>query len=298
VSHIRATRTDLVHTHLVHADVHGQLAAAIARVPGASSVHNTMAGYLRQPARTAARAATRRATRVIAVSDYVGKLLVDNGFVRGDRLRVVKYAIDTRSWGPPSPEERATRRQAFGAPAGTAVVGLVSRLVPGKGIETLLDAVPELVRRLEGRGLQVLVAGDGPLRPGLEARAATLPAPVRFLGFQPDVRLVLAACDVSVVPSRAEGFGLVALEAMAMGLPVAASDTSSLPELVNPGVNGALFEPGSPGGLADAVANCLADGAHMGAAGRARAEREFTLDRMADGVAAVYDEVAGRERGG
>jgi glycosyltransferase involved in cell wall biosynthesis len=97
----------------------------------------------------------------------------------------------------------------------------------------------------------------------------------------------LRRASVYVQPSRWEGFGLGVLEAMISGLPVVATNVSSLPELVVDGETGVLVPPDDPSALAAGIERALAS-PQMGAAGRDRAQREFSVDRMADKTAALY----------
>jgi glycosyltransferase involved in cell wall biosynthesis len=98
----------------------------------------------------------------------------------------------------------------------------------------------------------------------------------------------LRRADALVHPARWEGFGLAVLEAMLAGLPVVASDVSSLPELVIDGETGLLVPPDDPPTLARALARALEERDRLGAAGRERALREFSVARMADSTVALY----------
>jgi glycosyltransferase involved in cell wall biosynthesis len=112
-----------------------------------------------------------------------------------------------------------------------------------------------------------------------------------FLDWRTDAANILADIDLLVVPSRWEGFGLVTLEAMAMGKPVVASRVSALPEIVVPGETGLLLTPGSVEELADAIMKILSDpkhAAHMGCAGKERVRKEFPVERMARRTAELY----------
>jgi glycosyltransferase involved in cell wall biosynthesis len=114
---------------------------------------------------------------------------------------------------------------------------------------------------------------------------------VRLLGFRDDVRSIMAAGDVFVLPAKAEPFGLVLVEAMALGKPVIATRAGGPLDIVVPGATGLLVEPGSSAELAEAILALLADAAEreaMGARGRERYEQVFTVDRMAGAMAAVY----------
>jgi glycosyltransferase involved in cell wall biosynthesis len=294
---IRRLRPSLVHTHLIHADVQGGLAAALARTRTVSSAHSTHAFFRRPLIRRVERAAQQRAVRVIAISHWVKQFLRKLDLAPLDRVRVVYYGVAADHWTPgPGARERA--RQAFGVSGHEVVVGATSRLVSGKGHETLLRALA--TNRAES--LRLLVAGDGPTRPKLEAMTAHLGLSdrVRFVGFLDDVRWLLHASDLFVFPTLAtlsEGFGLAALEAQAAGLPVVASRTASLPEVIEDGGSGILIDPGSVDELARAIRDLGRGSARrraMGLAGQDRARRLFSLDSMVDKTLEVYREVLAR----
>jgi glycosyltransferase involved in cell wall biosynthesis len=297
VGEIRRFRPDIVHSHLVHADVYGQIAAAAARVAGVSSVHGTPAFYLRQPYRSVGMMVSRLAKRRIAISDHVAAFLHSARLAPTQRIRVVHYGIDVRSLTVDE-AERARIRAAMAVESGDFALGIASRLIPGKGHDVLIHAVAKAAPRLGH--LKLFVAGDGPERPKLEALAARLcpTDTVHFLGFIEDIRSFMAACDAlafPTLPELSEGFGLAALEAMAAGRPVVASNVGSLPEVIDDGTTGFLVTAGSVDSL-EAVIRALAiDRAlcrRLGANGMVRARTMFPLESMVSRTMAVYEEVA------
>jgi glycosyltransferase involved in cell wall biosynthesis len=174
----------------------------------------------------------------------------------------------------------------------------VGRLVEHKGLEQVIDAMAFLKPPA-----QLMIAGSGPLQAALEARAAASPAKdrIKLLGRVPleDLPEVYRACDVFALPSvsRLEAFGIVALEAMASGLPVVASDIPGVREVVTEGTEGYLANPLDPQSFASRIDAVLQDplaGARMGRNGRARVLKEFTWERVAERVEQVYNDVLGR----
>jgi glycosyltransferase involved in cell wall biosynthesis len=295
---IRAFRPDIVHTHLVHADIHGQLAMAVGRAVRVSSVHSTPAFYRRQPFRTGARLAGRHAGAVIAISEHVRGFLEHLRLVPADRVRVVHYGIDASGW-PLDESERLRARERLGLRPAEVAVGIAARLIPGKGHLVLLEAVADA--RRENPQLRLVVAGQGPLRAELEREAERIaPGATALIGFVEDVRAFMNACDVLAFPTQpalGEGFGLAALEAMACGRPVVATEVASLPELVSDGETGFLVDPRSVGALAAALATLAGDGElrqRLGARGQERARTTFSLERMVERTLAVYQEAIGR----
>lgn len=295
VREIRDFRPDLVHTHLIHADLHGQLAARLTGVTGVSSVHSVHDFYRRQPYRSAARIAGHLASRTIAISEHAGQYVEAIGLCRPGTVRVVPYGIDASTWVA-SEAERAAARASFGLGQGDVAVGAASRLIQGKGHSSLLRSYADALPR--ARRLRVLIAGDGPLRAELEREARELEVDVDFLGFVPDIRRFLSACDLLTFltqPELGEGFGLAALEAMAAARPVVATSVASLPEVV--GTDGAaaiLVEPARTSELTDALVRLAEDPDRrrvMGNRARERAISRFSLETMVERTLAVYDEL-------
>jgi glycosyltransferase involved in cell wall biosynthesis len=292
---IREFRPDLLHTHLIHADVYGYIGARLAGVPRVSSIHSVHSFYRKEPIRTIARRAGRPAIRTIAISEHVARYVDEIGLARRDRIRTVPYGVDVAGWQV-GPTERAAARRGYGVTDDALVLGIASNLIPGKGHATLLDAFA-IVRRDLPRA-RLLIAGDGPLRSelGLRVRSLGLTDAVDFLGYVQDTRIFMGACDVVVFPTHSslgEGFGLAALEAGASGKPVVASRMGPLPEIVADGANGFLVAPQDVAELATAVVKLGGDAvlrAEMGAAGRDRARRMFSVDQMVGRTIAVYAE--------
>jgi len=170
----------------------------------------------------------------------------------------------------------------------------VGRLHPQKGHRVLLDAIARA--RSAGATLSLLVAGEGAERGALEAQAAGLglQGHVRLAGRR-EVRPLLAAADVFVFPSLYEAAGIALLEAMACALPVVASRTGGIPEVVEDGVSGILVAPGDADDLARALAALERDPERrrrLGLAARARAEA-FDVSATVRALEGLYEEVAG-----
>jgi glycosyltransferase involved in cell wall biosynthesis len=291
---MRAFRPDLVHTHLIHADLHGHAAARLAGVPGVSSVHSTHGFYGREPYRSAARIAARSARLTIAISDHVRRYLDRLGVTRRGAVRTIHYGIDASEWLATS-EQRARAKSDLGLHDDEIAVGVASRLIPHKGHDFLLEGYARAAREVPE--LRLLIAGDGPLRTELADRAQGENGKIRFLGFVDDIRSFIWGCDMLAFPSQpefGEGFGLAALEAMAAGRPVIATAVSSLPEVVGQH-GGALVDPADPSELARTLVKLGQDGAlraAMGERGHTRARTTFSREAMTKRTLAVYGEVA------
>ncbi|MBX7266175.1 glycosyltransferase family 4 protein [Micromonospora sp. Llam7] len=197
-------------------------------------------------------------TRLIACSGYMREQVTTLFETPGSRIDVVPNGVDDRAWRA-RPRAVASARARFAADG--PLIGYAGRLVYEKGVQHLVDAVPQLRQRHPG--LRVLIAGDGPYRGELEDRIHRLGigGTVRFAGFLDNTQLpaVLGATDATVVPSLYEPFGMVALEAAAAGAPLAVARTGGLAEIVESGVTGVTFPHSDPPALAGAVGQLLGD---------------------------------------
>jgi glycosyltransferase involved in cell wall biosynthesis len=277
---LRALDADVVHTHLVHADVYGGIAAALRRARLVTTKHND------DPFRTGAfryldRALARAARRVVAITDALNSFLVDRVGIPAAKVETIHYGLDDlpEAWGENAPDA---------VPDDARVLLAVARLAPQKGIDVAIRALGSLPP-----DTHLVVLGEGPQRQELERLAAAqgLGARTHLLGRVPDVAAWLRRASVLVHPARWEGFGLGVLEAMLAELPVVASRVSSLPELVRDGETGFLVPPDDAAALAAAVGRALGD-RRLGAAGRALAQREFSVARMADRTNDLYRRIA------
>lgn len=221
------------------------------------------------------------------------ELLRPNGRA-GERTDVIPSGVDTDRFQPTV--DRAAAKSALGLDPQAPVVGTVGRLEPRKGTATLIAAVAAL--RAAGRhDVSAVVVGDGPLREALAADADRLgiASQVRLVGDRADVRDVLAALDVFVLPSRTEGMSNALLEAMAMALPVVATAVGGTPEVVADGRSGLLVPPDDATTMARAVERVLADpafAAALGAAARRVVEDRYGARNMVRRLEAVYAAVA------
>jgi glycosyltransferase involved in cell wall biosynthesis len=266
-------RPDVVHTHLVHGDVYGALGAGKAAV--VSTKHNDDP-FRRGPFRHVERLLTRRAARVIAITEALRGFVVDEVGLPSAKVDVVRYGLDElpARWGE-SPD--------VALPEDARVLLCVARLVPQKGVDVAVRALAR-IREAEPRAVLV-VLGEGPERPRLAGEGVFLPGRVG------DVASWYRRAELLVHPARWEGFGLALLEAMLAGKPVVATRVSSAPEIVADGETGLLVPADDARALADAVVGLLRDPSRagaMGAAGFARARAEFTVARMASRTASVY----------
>jgi phosphatidylinositol alpha-1,6-mannosyltransferase len=267
--------------------LHGAEVAVPGRLPGARSVLARVLGNARlivsagsYPAAEGRRAAHGFTTPVVEIPP----------------------GVDAAAITPLAAPERRGARARLGLPARGPLVVSISRLVPRKGMDVLVEAASRLSASYPD--LTVAIAGDGRELPRLERLAAASAATVRVLGrvSDEDRALLLGAADVFVMACRnrwagleQEGFGMVFLEAAAAGVPQIAGDSGGASEAVADGVTGLVVgTPGDPGAVAEALRSLLADPTRrrrMGRAARARVQEFFDNDvlasRLADALAGV-----------
>ncbi len=273
---------DLVHLHTGRATWLGGLAARLARRPAITT---------RRMDRPLARGWKTRLVyghlvrHAVAISPAVARQLERAG-VRPGRTSTIPSAVELR---PADAAERAAARAALELADGAPVALVLAALVVRKGIDVLLEALADA--RLGA--LVLLVAGEGPEREALAARARSLGLGprARFLGRRDDREALLAACDLLCLPSRHEGLGVAALEAMAAGRPVVATNVGGLGEAVVDGRTGLLVPPDDAPALADALARLCADAAlreRLGRAGPGRVAEGFRAEQMVAAYEALY----------
>lgn len=252
-------------------------------------------------------ALSRFTDRIIAVSKGIYQEYSCLPRVGPEKIRHIPNGIDLEQFRPTARfmnQGREQSKKAIGCISEIPVVGLVSRLIPDKGIKTFLVAIAAL-RRM-GFEPQVLIAGDGPSGSELKAFAGELgiAGQVRFLGFIDDMVSFYEALDVFVLSSFSEGMPLAVIEAMAIGVPVVATKTGGVAEIVAIGDGGAedvvipaasrLVAPGDP----EAMAACIRDVLLYPEESRSFADRarlyineNFSLEEMVRKTERVYEEV-------
>jgi glycosyltransferase involved in cell wall biosynthesis len=289
---LQETRPDVLHLHLEASTLVGALAASslAPRPLLVASVANDpyrQIGFHRWAGRRLAPSMDLHITHSRGIRDSVLRAYAG----RPRRIEVVSLGIDLdrfrRDLADP---DRVADFRAGAAP----VVGAIGRLVPQKAMHVLIDATPALLEAHPA--LRVLVVGDGPLRADLEAQAARLGVAqaVRFAGYQEDVVSAYAAMDVFVLPSRDEGFGLVFLEAMAVGAPVVGTRVIGSEDAVEDGVTGLLVPYADPAALAAAVRGILASpelARRLRDTAAERVRRVYSREQCAARVEELYREL-------
>ncbi len=286
---LKRGRFDLLHTHLFRADLYGALAARFfRRLILVSSVHNPEDFYAKPAVAWLARLAARRQQKTVAISAAVRDHLMTHLKLSSADVAVIHYGLE------PWQKKDIDVRAEYDIPAAAPLIGVVGRLARQKGHLHLIRAMAHVCVDCPEARLLVVGHDDEGLRPALaaEIKAMNLEGRVILAGFRDDVPDVMAALDVFCFPSLWEGFGLVAIEAMAEGRPVVASRTGSIPAVVAAGETGWLVAPGDEASLAEALVALLKDPprrAALGAAGRARQAALFSQKAMIAATEALYD---------
>ena len=230
-----------------------------------------------------------RSHGLTAVSKFLKRETVRDFTVPEERVEVIPNFIDTAVYRPGLvPSHRATL-----APDGEKIVMHISNFRAVKRAEDVVSVFAKLTAKQPSR---LVLVGDGPERPRVLMRAEELGVRdrVMFLGKHTSVHEVLSCADLFLLPSASESFGLVALEAMACGAPVVASNVGGLPEVIEHGTSGYLFDVGDIDAMAEAGLRILGDDEHwrsLSEAGRALAEERFSSERVVPQYERYYEQV-------
>jgi glycosyltransferase involved in cell wall biosynthesis len=236
----------------------------------------------------------RRISRRIAVSKAIAQSVDQGGlsFTSQKVDRVIYCGIDLQRFMPIDNAERSLKLWRY------PVVGAVGRLIPRKGYNYLLHAVPDIKKAYPD--VKLVFAGDGEEKENLKMLANELDVQesVVFLGNRKDIPEVINSFDVFVLPSLSEGLGVVVLEAFAAGKPVVASKVEGIPEMVVSGENGFLVPPKDSGALAEKIIAILRDpekASEMGKKGRCLVEEKFNINNKIREYESLYLEVRDRK---
>jgi sugar transferase (PEP-CTERM/EpsH1 system associated) len=292
---LRRERPHVLHTHGWATLCEGLVAARLARVP--IVVHGEHGTLDTRPRNLLLqRIVWGRVDQVLSVSTRLADKMARTVGFPLEKIHTIRNGVDLDRF---TPALRTGARAELEARPGAIRIVIVGRLLPVKDHRTFLGSV----RLLRDGGVDVaaFIVGDGPLAQDLRSQVAALglESAVTFLGNRVDVQRVLAGCDIAVSSSTSEGLSNTVLEAMATGIPVVATDVGGTGELVVHGETGLLVPPGSPADLAGALATLAQDAARrsaLGAAGRLRAEAEFSSPGMVEKYEELYLSLAARRQ--
>lgn len=287
VAALREEKPDILHCHLLRANLYGRLAAAIARVPVVINTWRSVEPYMtsRGAGASIARVVESRTTRwvdmYVAVSERVRRAGIEALRVPAEKVVTIVNAVDLEPYRTLAPR----------APHQDVVVATLGGLEPRKNHAWLLDAL------LRIPSVRLVIGGEGPERERLLARAQTLgvSSRVSLPGLVRDVPLFLRAADIFVMVSTAEGLPRAIMEAMAAELPVVTTDAGGAAEAVEHGVSGYVVPIGDMDAFVRVVTSLAEDRElreRVGAAARERAFALFDPKRMAAEYTRLYETLA------
>jgi len=299
---IRGHRIDIVHTHGVRANLVGRLAARLAGIKHiVTTVHSVLeqdypSFFARQVNRLMERITINSVERFVTVSDLLKQDLVSHGIPAG-KITTIYNGVNLAAFR----RERVAGdvRKELGIGPDVPVMGMIARFHPVKGHRYFLEAAKTIFRvRPECR---FLLVGSGQYRPEVEAmvKQLGLQEQVIFTGYREDIVDVLHSLDILVISSLSEGFGLTAIEAMAMKVPVVATRVGGLPEIIRDGSNGILVPPGDGQAIAQAVLSLLdnpEESRVMSARAFEHVRKNFSVEIMAKNTEQLYCSLMSRSR--
>ena len=293
---LKRERYDVVHFHTSRA--HSM--APLARSFGSTLLVTRRMDY--RPNRVFAPYLFNRAVDgVVAISTGVADSLAAAGVDR-QRVTVVHSGVDCERFRPPTSQERADARGALNISDTDFVISAVGALEQRKGHLYLIEAIGALAAPAASSKVKCFIVGQGAIHRVLQGEIAVSRSleRIKLLGRVDDPREILWASDLFAMPSLKEGLGVAALEAMASGLPVIASDVGGLREVVEDGRSGIVVPPANARAIASAIER-LADSAElrsqMGAAARVRVVENYSIETMAARTLALYRECVRKTRG-
>lgn len=290
---------DVVHTHTSKAGLLGRFAAKFAGVP--HIIHtphgHVFFGYF-GPLKTKIfirleKLANRISERIVALTQREKADYISYKTCPEEKIAVIHSGIELEKFQELPRAEKIKIKKEIGLPEDSFVVGTVGRLVPVKGPEYLIKASQYLLP--EHPNTSFLFAGDGPLKEALYKKAKKTGGEknILFLGWRDDIARVLAVFDVFCLSSLNEGMGRVLVEAMALGIPIVASDVGGIPDLVIHGKNGFLVPPKNPEELAKHIQILIQNKDQrikMGQAGK-KMSQKFSHETMVKNISELYEEV-------
>jgi glycosyltransferase involved in cell wall biosynthesis len=288
---LKDKQADILHMHGYGATTFGRIAAAWRRTPTLLHEHANLTStpWFQQVADELLLPFTDLA---IAVSRSTADFVIEARRVPPNRTRVVYLGAPASDFGRVrSADEIREARAALGVPDDTFALGTVTRLMPSKGNQYLIDAIPRVLAAEPN--CHCYIVGEGELRGELEAQAAALGVAdkVTFVGFMRDVSLAYAALDLVVFPSLWEGTPLTAFEALAMGRPIVATDCDGLLDILTPEIDARIVPRRDAAGLADAILALRADPNmrdRLGHAARVTGA-SYDIDRFVRKMERLYD---------
>lgn len=292
---LRRGRYDIVHTHQFAGDLAGRPAARLAAVPHLVHTVHVVEGRFRPWQFAYARLLNGYCDRMVCVSRSVMEQHVEKSGIPRGKYLVIPNGVDAREFERDELRREALRKE-WGVASDEPLFAFVGRLDKQKGIDTLLAAISHLGAR--GTPVRFLIVGQGPMRRIVQNFIARGEGGrfCRLLRFVSDIRDVYSAADALVMPSRWEGWPLALGEAMASQMPVIATRSPGLSEIVIDGQTALTVDVADAVALAESILQLASDATlrrQLGQAGRDRIIQEYPLWASVQAHEALYEEVAG-----
>jgi glycosyltransferase involved in cell wall biosynthesis len=296
---IREQKIDVIHVTDYQAATLGRLAAKLTGIPAIVHVRSHHSEFQRVPypwyMERVNKGLASGTARAIANSESLRQFAIEMMGFAPDQVVTIHNPVSRFTMPEVTKEQVAKLREEYAIPEGTPVIGSVTRFYTSKGMCYLINAFAKV--RAAIPNARLLLVGDGPLAAELRRQASALELgdSVIFAGFRHDAPAHLPLFTIAAVPSLEEGIGNVAIEAIAAGVPVVASRTGGLPEVVREGKSGLLVVPADSAQLATLLIRVLMSPGllyQLRAGCRAEASR-FSLDNYTARLEQVYREVTG-----
>ncbi len=299
---LKHNKYDIIHTHNSKAGFTGRLAAKLAGVPIiVHTIHGFSFHDFEKPQRQKLfifleKFAAHFADKLITVSEPLKNWGLRLGIGRLAQYITIYDGIEIEKFKADFDLEK--KRMEFGIKPGELVVGIVSKLWEGKGLEDILKASQNVVSVVPN--VKFMFVGEGHLRKKLENmnQELGLSAYVIFTGFRTDIPQINAIFDLAVLASLFEGLGRVLLEAMVLGKPVIATRVGGIVDVVDDGKNGILIPPGDHVALTTALITLLQDRqlrVKMGEAAKRKIDEKFSAQTMVKRIEDLYDELISKK---
>jgi glycosyltransferase involved in cell wall biosynthesis len=297
VKYIRQYRPNIIHTQLETSDVLGTIAAWLLKIPSVSTIHT-----LEQPSKRMKKSwrnylrwncLSLFSRRVVVVSEVARQHYIQLGY-RSEKLLTLYNGIDLKKFNCAGQTD-IDKWSILELPNDSVVLVSVAVLREPKGIQYMLQAMPDLLAKVPN--MYYVVVGDGQYRATLESLAESLgiKSQVLFMSFRSDIPEILAASDLFVHPTLADALPTVLFEAMAVGVPIIASQVGGVPEILEHDVNGLLVPPANSSSLVDACLRILSDkglAGRLASIARDTVVRRFDVNQQARNLTQLYQQMA------
>jgi len=298
---IKDHKIDIVHGQGARAEFFARLASGLfCRSRYVSTIAMPVEGYDVGPMKrllykSLDRFSERFVDRFLVVSSVLAQAMIQGHGIPQERVVKIYNGIETDEYKPNVEEFRSQEsevRREFALARDVPVIGAIGRLVWQKGFDYFLQSIPAMIQDIPK--VRFMIVGEGPLRQELERLTISLGIHDRlvFTGHRSDVRDIMAALDVVVIPSLLEGFPMITLEAMAMEKPIVTTSIDGIMEQITDGREGLLIAPKSPPALAQAVKRLVDDPGYarsLGINARAKVIRDFSVRKMITETIRVYE---------